>query len=233
MRRFLISLIVFTLAALGTAFLFLFIFNKSPAPFSQKDTPANEPDPNSEVLEKNQTLVKDVPQSDTKKFLLPIRDASSRITKKPFGIHITPETSPIQPERFSGYHTGTDFEIFPDEEFRDVSVYAVCDGSLIIKKYASGYGGVAIEKCELYGNAVTVIYGHLSLSSISQKVDSQLKAGDQLGILGKGYSQETDGERKHLHLGIHKDPGISMLGYVQKKSGLSAWIDPCRYFCMQ
>ena len=38
----------------------------------------------------------------------PIGQTEERITKKPFGIKISPENSPISPERFSGYHTGID-----------------------------------------------------------------------------------------------------------------------------
>jgi hypothetical protein len=32
------------------------------------------------------------------------------LQKKPFGIYITPENSPVQPENFTGYHTGIDVE---------------------------------------------------------------------------------------------------------------------------
>ena len=42
-----------------------------------------------------------------------------RITKKPFGIFITTQNSPVQPERFSGYHTGVDVE-YKDAEGRIV-----------------------------------------------------------------------------------------------------------------
>src|SRR3990167_7147055 len=38
----------------------------------------------------------------------PISDWLSRITKKKFGQYITPQTSPVQPERFTGYHTAAD-----------------------------------------------------------------------------------------------------------------------------
>src|SRR3989344_6907506 len=40
----------------------------------------------------------------------PVDEFEERITKKPFGIFITPQNSPIKPERFSGYHTGVDVE---------------------------------------------------------------------------------------------------------------------------
>jgi hypothetical protein len=53
-----------------------------------------------------------------------------------------------------------------------------------------------------------------------------------LGILGKGYSGETNGERKHLHLGFHKGNGINLLGYVNTQEQLiDGWLDPCQYVC--
>jgi hypothetical protein len=160
---------------------------------------------------------------------LPLDRALDRVTKKPFGIYVSPGHSPVSPEKFSGYHTGADFEILPGEENIDVSVSIVCAGKLLLKKYASGYGGVAVQSCKLEGQDVTIIYGHLRLSSITPIIGDQLKTGDHLGVLGKGYSVETDGERKHLHLGIHKGTAISILGYVQNSTDLSNWLDPLKY----
>lgn len=176
-------------------------------------------------------------QSSASGFAAPLDRASERITKKPFGIFITPQTSPVQPERFSGYHTGTDFEIFPEELNADVPVNAVCDGKLLVARTASGYGGVAVQSCDLNsqpaspeqqrGEPITIVYGHLNISSVKLKVGDQIKAGDILGSLGSNKSAQTDGERKHLHLGIHKGSSVSILGYVQNKAELSGWIDPC------
>ncbi|PIX90274.1 MAG: hypothetical protein COZ29_00885, partial [Candidatus Moranbacteria bacterium CG_4_10_14_3_um_filter_45_9] len=59
---------------------------------------------------------------NSSEFIAPLDRASERVTKKPFGILIKKATSPVQQERFSGYHTGTDFETFPDESDIDVSV---------------------------------------------------------------------------------------------------------------
>jgi len=154
---------------------------------------------------------------------------SSRITKKPFGIYITPQNSSVQPEKFTGYHTGVDFETTPAEANIDMAVPAFCDGKLLEKKYATGYGGVAVQSCALGGQTVTVIYGHLKLASVIPIVGQTLKRGDLLGILGKGYSTETDGERKHLHLGIHIGSTINILGYVQKQPDLSGWLDPAQF----
>ena len=161
----------------------------------------------------------------TKEVVVPINQADLRITKKPFGIKISPTDSPVSPEKFSGYHVGTDFETTFAEKNIDVAIYAICDGPLILKRMASGYGGVVVQACKISDQAVTVVYGHLRLSSIAVKLDQTLKAGEQIGFLGTGYSSETDGERKHLHLSIHKGKIVNILGYVQKKTDLDNWLD--------
>lgn len=162
---------------------------------------------------------------------VPLDRAGERVTKKPFGIYIDSATSPVQPERFRGYHTGTDYEIFPEEANADVVVRAVCSGTMAVRERASGYGGVVVERCTIGGSPVTVVYGHLALSSVRAAVGTSIGVGERLGILGAGYGADTDGERKHLHLGIHKGTVIDIRGYVTDKSALSGWIDPCTYFC--
>ena len=168
---------------------------------------------------------------DTADFQPPLSRAGERVTKKPFGIYITPQTSPVQPEKFRGYHTGADFEIFPEELNAEVPIHAVCSGSLKVKEYATGYGGVAVQSCLLDNSPIAVIYGHLKLASITFNVGENIKTGDTIGILGAAYSPETNGERKHLHLGFHKGSAVNILGYVQNKTELSGWIDPCLYIC--
>lgn len=76
---------------------------------------------------------------------------------------------------------------------------------------------------------VTVIYGHLKIESVETTVGSEMNPSQALGILGKGFSAETDGERKHLHLGIHRGTGVTLLGYVSSQEALSQWIDPMEY----
>jgi murein DD-endopeptidase MepM/ murein hydrolase activator NlpD len=171
------------------------------------------------------------PSLNASGFQPPLPQAGERVTKKPFGIFITPQNSPVQPERFRGYHTGADFEIFPAELNSAVTVHAVCTGKLLTKEYATGYGGVAVQACVLNGQPITVVYGHLKLASIVASAGTNLNAGDTLGVLGAAYSSETNGERKHLHLGFHKGAAINILGYVQSQAALAGWIDPCLYVC--
>ena len=154
----------------------------------------------------------------------PIDQATKRVTKKPFGIYITPKNSPVQPEKFTGYHTGVDFETFPEEANTDVPFYAICSGKILAKRSATGYGVVFVQSCTINNQAVTVIYGHISLKSIAKNIGDTLSQEEKIGNLGHS-PDETDGERKHLHLGIHKGTEINIKGYVQSAPELSAWLD--------
>lgn len=162
-------------------------------------------------------------------FVAPIDNARERVTKKPFGIYVSPQNSPVIPEKFTGYHAGVDFETFPEEQDVDVSITAICEGKILEKRRASGYGGIVVQSCLLDNNPINVIYGHIRLSSMKNSDGDVLKAGDFLGFLGTGYSVETDGERKHLHLGIHQGKTISIRGYIQTPLELKNWIDIKQY----
>jgi hypothetical protein len=162
-----------------------------------------------------------LPTATPSLFSSPINNLERRVTKKPFGIYVA--------DRFTGFHTGVDFEITPEELNKQVLVRVICNGKLISKEYASGYGGVLVESCFLNNEPITVVYGHVKLASVKFNVDDSIKFGEVLGELGAGYSSETDGERKHLHLGIHKGQEINILGYVDSKDQLSSWINPCDY----
>ena len=163
------------------------------------------------------------------KFTEPIDNALERITKKPFGIKISFTNSPITPEKFSGYHTGVDFEIVEEEIEMDIPIFAICTGPIILKKWINGYGGAVVQRCLLDNEDITVLYGHLKLSSIQKNINDNNQLGNQIGILGKGESTDTDDERKHLHLGIHKGNKINLLGYAQNQKDLQNWIDIADY----
>lgn len=156
----------------------------------------------------------------------PMDRALERVTKKPFGIEIHPETSPVPNDRFDGFHVGTDFETFEEEQAADVAVYAVCDGRLRYATWARGYGGVAVQACRIDGLDVSVIYGHLDVASVAHAAGDELKAGDLLGFLGEGASEETDGVRKHLHLGLRVDSTDDIRGYVRSATETDLYLDP-------
>ncbi|MFH1597873.1 MAG: M23 family metallopeptidase [Patescibacteria group bacterium] len=168
---------------------------------------------------------------DTGEFSPPLIRTKERVTKKEFGDYITPGTSPVQPERFQGYHTGTDFEIFTEELDSDVSVHAICTGQLLLKQQSNGYGGVVIQKCQLEGESITITYGHLRLSSVEWALDEEITKGQTIGVLGANLSSETDGERKHLHLALHQGTDLNIRGYVSSQAELDNWLDPCLYVC--
>lgn len=155
----------------------------------------------------------------------PLLDAVKRINKKPFGIFITPENSPVQPERFSGYHTGTDFEVFAGELETEVFVFAICSGNIESKQIIDGYGGVIVQSCIIDDEETRILYGHVSLLKEFVTVGSGVTAGEKIAILGKHESAETDEERKHLHLSIVKGDKNDLRGYVQYEDELAQWIN--------
>ena len=166
---------------------------------------------------------KSSPETPSSNFVFPITQFKERITKKPFSIHVTPQNSPVQPERFTGYHTGTDVEY--QDITTDVPVYAIADGEIIYSNFVSGYGGVLILKINISDSVHSILYGHLRPSSLPN-IGKTFKKGEQIAVLGTNYSYETDSERRHLHLSVLFDDRIDLKGYVQNQSELSRWIDP-------
>lgn len=165
--------------------------------------------------------------ADSQALIEPVQGFKSRITKKPFGIFVTPQNSPVQPERFTGYHTGVDAE--SDGIAGDVPVKAIADGQVLASQTADGYGGVIVLRHQIKGENRAVIYGHLDPRSMLKK-DTIVKAGDQIAILGDGFSPETDNERQHLHLAILKTEVIDLRGYVQKPAELENWLNLTKLF---
>jgi murein DD-endopeptidase MepM/ murein hydrolase activator NlpD len=155
--------------------------------------------------------------------VVPVREFAGRITKKPFGIFIAPETSPVQPERFRGYHTGVDVE-YSDIE-NEVAVFAIADGLVERSRWVGGYGGLVAIRHLIEGKEYLAIYGHLDPDSLVGK-DQSVTKGQQIGVLGKGFSLETDGERKHLHFALYTGSDLNLKGYVESLDQLSSWVDP-------
>ena len=159
----------------------------------------------------------------------PLERALERVTKKPFGIEIHPGSSPVPNDRFDGFHVGVDFETFEDEQDIDVPVFAVCDGRLLYATRARGYGGVAVQACTIDGHDVSVIYGHLDAASVTSRAGDILESGTRIGVLGRGYSEETDGVRKHLHLGLRLDSRDDIRGYVRSATETAQYLDALEY----
>ncbi|MDP3792712.1 MAG: M23 family metallopeptidase [bacterium] len=161
----------------------------------------------------------------------PVEGFRDRIIKKPFGIFVTPETSPVQPDRFTGYHNGVDVEY--DDVADDVPVRAIADGTILVRARMSGYGGVVVIRHTLNGINILALYGHLDSVSFLPASITEVAAGEQIGILGNGYSEETDGVRKHLHFSFHSDTGdkkIDFRGYVKAEEELRDWLNPLDFY---
>ncbi|HOX40920.1 MAG TPA: M23 family metallopeptidase [bacterium] len=153
----------------------------------------------------------------------PIRGIPERVTKKTYGTYVTPENSPVTPERFTGFHTGIDVEY--GDVAGDVPIYAIAPGEVIVSRWAQGYGGVIVINHDIGNQKILALYGHLKMNSIP-RVGQRAATNDQVGILGDAYSTDTDNERKHLHFGIIRGDQINLLGYVQNQEELSGWEDP-------
>lgn len=161
-------------------------------------------------------------------FSQPMEHATNRPTPLHFGVQVTPDpaTNPIDPpERFSGYHAAVDYEVSAEELDAPVPVYAICRGKVVYSGFAEGYGGLLIQRCTLDGQPISVIYGHLSRNGLIEDGET-LGSGEQLGYLADARSKDSDGNRKHLHLGIHKGRALDMRGYVQTEEELAEYIDP-------
>ena len=157
----------------------------------------------------------------------PIADFQPRITKKFFGTYVTPQNSPVQPERFTGYHTGVDIEY--GDITTDVPVFAIADGSVVLSEWVSGYGGLVVIHHPNTDPPIYSVYGHLRPSSLIA-LHASVKKGQQIAVLGTAYSHETDGERRHLHFGIVVSSAMNIKGYAPTKAGLSDWEDPLNLY---
>jgi len=117
-----------------------------------------------------------LPTQSASIFAEPVADFKKRVTKKPFGIYITPQNSPVRPECFSGYHTGADAEY--EDVTADVPVFAIADCIVVLSETASGYGGVFMVEFDIDGAKHTALYGHIRPSSLPQKGDQIYHKGD-------------------------------------------------------
>ncbi len=167
---------------------------------------------------------------DAMSVVYPMERFEERINLKEFGTYVDPNNSPVSPERFRGYHSGVDAEIFPEEIDLEVPVFAIADGSISLVRDVQGYGGVVVIAHEIEGSTYSALYGHLSLESVDWSVGERVRRGEQIGVLGRGYSEETDGERKHLHFSIVEGDVVVLAGYAESEGGLTRWLDPLLFF---
>lgn len=197
----------------------IFALSQSLASIPSSNTQQHSDTSAQKVSSKNEVAKK----KPTPAYLSPTSEFEARITKKKFGSYITPATSPVQPERFSGYHTGVDVE-FTDTT-KDVPVRAITNGIVTFSGFIGGYGGVILVTHKIENVSRTALYGHLDPASL-KSAGEKVKKGQTIGNLGDGQTQEADGERKHLHFAILTNTRQDFRGYVQTKSELASWLDP-------
>lgn len=157
----------------------------------------------------------------------PIAGLRTRITKKPFGIYITPETSPVQPDRFDGYHTGVDIEY--GDVSGEVPVQAITEGIVVFSNFVPGYGGVIVIRHIIKDIDIFVLYGHIDPSTMLEN-NIVVERGRVIGFLGEGGTEETDGVRKHLHFAFLKNAELDLRGYVPLEEDLLGWYDPLDFY---
>ena len=176
---------------------------------AQQPAPAPEPEP--------------VPESVPAPLTLPVANYREGRTLKVFGQEVH--------DRFNGFHAGDDIEV--EDTSTVVSVVAIADGTVVLSRRVSGYGGVLVIRHTL-GNGpdaetVSALYGHLDLAG-APAVGERVRRGQQVATLGDHESAQTDGERKHLHFQLWADPGIQLAGYTATRAGLLAYLNPTTFF---
>lgn len=198
---------------------------------SSNNTPTDTPTPstssNNTISNTAPTNSTTTPEKPTATLAEPIAEFQKRITKKRFGTYVSPKNSPVQPERFTGYHTAVDIEYA--DVTQDVPVYALTDSRVVVSRVVDGYGGVFILQFSWKEKTYTALYGHIRPSTLP-KVGATFKRGDKIALIGTAYSSETDGERRHLHFSIHPGTATPLTGYVQSQSELAGWIDPLSFY---
>ena len=170
--------------------------------------------------EKDEEKVKEVKNTVEPVVVFPIAEYASRITVNAFG-----EQSQVTLE---GYHVGDDVEYTNTD--REVSVFAIADGVLTRKEWIKGYGGVLVVTHTIEGKALSVIYGHVDLSSVSLNAGEKVLKGQQIAYLGEGGTPETDSERKHLHFAMYEGADSRIQGYEPSAEKLEEWVNPYDFF---
>lgn len=131
--------------------------------------------------------------------------------------------------RFSGYHLGDDIEY--TDTTAPVPVRAIAEGEVVYKRNVGGYGGlIIVEHTMPDEEVVRALYGHVDIDTSSFEEGDKVSAGEELAILGEHESEDTDGERKHLHFALYKSSAIWLPGYSESLATVKNWINPQDFF---
>jgi len=162
------------------------------------------------------------------KYIYPMDKYDERVKIRWYGKYVDSSDRQNIPcgETFIGYHTGDDLEVFPEEIEKDVPVKAIAAGKVRMVSTVNGYGGLMVIEYDLEGQVATVYYGHIGIGTAKFAVNDEVNTGDEIALLGKTCSTQTDGERKHLHFSIHKGSELNVRGYVSSQNQLAGWLNP-------
>lgn len=151
--------------------------------------------------------------------VLPVEGYVAQRTFKAFGEYIS--------DRFVGYHVADDIEFTSVDE--EVPVVAIADGTVTRVGDVDGYGGMILVD---HGD-INAIYGHVDLASVSIIEGDTVVKGQFLANLGDGETEETDGERKHLHFGLYEGEPVRVNGYANSTMAVYTWHNPQDWFRSQ
>lgn len=142
------------------------------------------------------------------------------VTKKKFGEFFN--------DRFYGYHVGDDLEV--NDTSKTYQVFSIANGTVRYIDDVSGYGGVMVIEHTIGDAKINAIYGHIALNSTTLKAGDTVTKAQVLAELGDHESEETDGERKHLHFALYKGDELRLNGYVNGEELTGLWINPTEFF---
>jgi murein DD-endopeptidase MepM/ murein hydrolase activator NlpD len=161
-------------------------------------------------------------------YYYPITNYVNRLTNRHYGQTITPSDRQGLPcgAPFTGLHDADDLEVTTAELTADIPIYAIAAGTVRQVSQVNGYGGLLVIQHSLNNQVVTANYGHINLQRTTVKTGDHVTAGQLVSYLGDACSNQTDGERKHLHFALHRGSAIDIKGYVTTPSELAAWLNP-------
>ena len=155
---------------------------------------------------------------------LPIEGYAERRTFNAFGEY--------SQGSLQGYHVGDDIE-YTDTIGDSIPVFSIAEGVVARLGNVSGYGGVIMVTHRIDGKELNAIYGHIDASSTGLEVGERVEKGQFLAGLGAHESEQTDGERKHLHFALYDPMRFSntpINGYELQEERISLWINPQTFF---
>ena len=153
--------------------------------------------------------------------LLPIAEYQQRRTFNGFG--------EFSQGTLAGYHVGEDIE-YTDVILKEVPIRAIAQGVVRRIGNVSGYGGLVVTLHTIEDRQVHAIYGHVDLASSGLRQGDSIEKGEFLANLGDHESEETDGERKHLHFALYEGAELRLKGYESSSLAVESWINPHSFF---